>query len=217
MTEYTKGEADKTHLNSIFGTRDDSPTPPERTNALSSYSTKAALLSANKIPAVMARAGEDNNGDGDFEDADDVRAVEAVLGDIREAALYWYEEGENPGENDSKVDLAYSGAPSFNPADYDPDAAIKSPYGPNLNIPEIDNDTVGAFTAPADNPVLVIPADFNPANADRFGTHKIKSENINSRGSLKGPGQFTASIKANALNPALPVTNRTVVVHAEED
>lgn len=216
MTDYKQGEADKTHLNSIFGTREDSPTPETRTNALSSNAVKAALLSANKIPAVVAVAAVDANDDGDFEDEGDVQAVEAVVGDLREAAVYWYDANKSSDEYDSKVNLNYSDAPSFNSADYDINTLRISPYGPNLNIPTINNNTIGAFTRNADNSVLVIPSDFNPSSRN-FGTNKKNSNNANSNGSLKGPGQFVTSIKAKALNPTLPSTDRAFIPHEVDE
>jgi len=199
MTEeitYRKGEAKKDHLNSIFGNRTDSPTNSSGDlGTLNADTVKSAILNATSIVAIA-----------DNPDTDDVD--ETVIGDKREAAAYWYEAGVDDDGSDSKVDLSYNDAPSFNAADYSADNAIQSPYGPNLNIPTIDNDTVGAFTSNIDNPVLVIPARFNPDNEERFGTNKGRSENANSGGSLKGPGQFTSIIKSRALEPQLPPPGR---------
>ena len=225
MEDYEKGKADRTHLRNIFGKRVDGAEPTSRTAGLNNGLVMTALLNNERVILTRGPATKafDANNDGEIGDEEGIgEEVVTALGDKREAAAYWYNSdiGDTgrplvDGFDDSKVDLQYDGAPSFNAADYTgPNSTIKSPFGPNLNIPTIDGELdKGAFTSTSDNTILIVPQNFDPNHEQgtRFGTHKAASKNVNSNGSLMGPGHFSDKIKQRALTLGLPSPDRATI------
>ena len=157
MEDYEKGKADRTHLKNIFGKRVGAAEPTSRTAGLNDGLVMTALLNNERVILTRGPATKafDANNDGEIRDEEGIgEEVVTVLGDKREAAAYWYNSDigdvgvREVGFDDSKVDLQYDGAPSFNAADYKDDAnpTTKSPFGPNLNIPFIDGELVKGVT-----------------------------------------------------------------------